>query len=164
MRKMIEHGQYAAPWRDREGGEEYNPVSVRSGRQVAQSRAERDYAESIDAIPTDEHPAGGLWDHAQEPRALAAASPRPVHPSQVPAPRYDEKPMRRFVERHASELPLGDLDIFMWFWHERRSYSDIARQTGSDREMIRQRVKRLRHRLNERWPPSHCPKTRGSNL
>lgn len=153
-RTLDEHGNYAAPWVDH--GVEYNPVSPRSKRPVVQSQAERDFAESIDGVPTREHQGGGLWDHEEEARTRARGSSTPV-PVQLsknwphkPVGRYDDERMQRFVEANAGELTLLELNTYAWFWRERLSYGQIARKDGCSKDTVRDRVKYLRRKSNGR--------------
>jgi hypothetical protein len=144
------HGNYAAPWTDR--GVEYGPVSVRSGKMTAQSTAERDWAESIDAIPTAEHSAGGLWDHEADGSTRQAAlermssDGRPIsrHWPHKPLDRYDELQMRRFVERHASKLTARHYEVYKLFWEGRWSYGQIALRLGVKKQRILECVHDLR--------------------
>lgn len=145
-RDKFDHAKYAAPFRQRlpgpDGGlgPEYLPISARSGRAVAQSTAERDWAQSFRAVPTKGHDAGGMWDHEEERRLRGRAK--------VPLtlPRYDEVKMAAFFARHGSALTGHQWEIYTRFWVKRQSYAAIARELGRRRERVYEAIKDLRVR------------------
>jgi|SRR5215831_505890 len=157
MSDYEKHGIYAAPWT--EHGAEYLPVSVRSGRMVAQSTAELDYAQSIHAVATDEHAGGGLWDHDEDTttrqkeltrmqadgRKISSAWPHKA------LGRYDDERMIHFVGNGA-RLTAHQYEIYKLFWEGRMSYGTIARRIGCARDRVREAVKLLRRKSQDRIP------------
>lgn len=129
--------EYAAPWRqgmpDGNLGPEYNPISVRTGRAVAQDSAQRDYAQSFHAIDS-----GGMHDH----RENAAGSTR-----ERTKPRYDEEAMAAFVRIHGNDLSGHQWEVYTRFWAERRSYRAIAALFGCSAKNINGTVIVLRRKL-----------------
>lgn len=147
-REPFDHGNYQSPWRERqpgpegELGPEYLPISPRSGRAVAQSSAERDWAEGFHSMPTQGHDAGGLWDHDEE-RKLRGRAKVPLT-----LPRYDEAEMRAFVERPSSKVTTHEWLVYTLFWLQRRSYSSIALELGRNRDKVYAVIKNLRIKLH----------------
>lgn len=132
-----EHGNYRAPWTDH--GAQYEPISVRSHRMVSQDTAERDWSESIHAVPTGEHPGGGLWDHAEE-RPLSTRWPH------KPVGRYDTERMQRYVELEGTKLTVHEWEVYKYFWEGRLSYGQTARKLECTKDAVRSSVKRLRRK------------------
>lgn len=136
-------GNYAAPWKDVTGFDdhgkvqwgEYLPVSPRTGRAVAQSSAERDWAEGHGYVGS-----AGLWNHAEE---LAQGSGLPA----ATPPRHDEEAMRAFVERKSAELTGHQYEVYLRFWVERRSYGATARIMETSRKSVAKAVLGLRRKL-----------------
>lgn len=143
--------EYGAPWReqlpDGQLGPEYLPLSPRTGRAVAQSSAERDYAEGHGYVGSS-----GLWNHEQE-FAEGSSSPAPT------PERHDAEPMRRFVERHGNELTAHQFEVYVRFWREHRSYAATASLMGVTRKSISNAVLLLRRKLATSVPGS--PPTTG---
>lgn len=141
-RSVVDHLNYAAPYTDR--GAEYDPRSPRTGRAVAQSVAEREFAHSLDGIPTQEHQAGGLIDYERMPSTGQRAPTKPRRP--------DEAEMRAFVEREMSRgrsrnVTTREWEVFKYFWEGLLSYRETARKIDCDRDRVREAVKRLRQKL-----------------
>lgn len=126
---------HRAPWQELmpngKLGPEYNPISVRTGRACSQDRAEQEYIEkygSLHAIPY-------------------ADDPVPVTLLDIPgAERYDQKLITDFVNRHSRRLSQRELDVYVSFWVERRSYAGCARMLDIDRDAVRDAVKRIRRK------------------
>ena len=134
-----DHAIYSAPWRELVDGEhlgpEYWPLSVRSGRMVAQATAEHDYDEAHGPVHSP-----GLWDYDQERRM----GPRraPLRPQ-----REDAERMAAYVARYGGELTTREWEVYTLFWAGRLSYAETARKIGTRRERIHEAVKRLRRKL-----------------
>lgn len=142
-------GRYAAPWREAlpgvergskdnpRYGPEYLPISPRTGRAVAQSSAERDWAEGHGYVGS-----AGLWDHERE---LAEGSSSPVRAPR--AERYDAAEMAAYVERHGPRMTAHEWEIYTYFWCQRQSYATIAAKLGRRQERVYEAIKRLRVQL-----------------
>lgn len=129
---------HRAPWKDRlpsgELGQEYDPVSVRTGRRVSHDRAEADYAEkygSLRAIPVAD-------DHS------------PVESVRVRPDRHDQKTIEGWVSRFSHRLSQQELDVYVSFWIERRSYSEAASDLDLEKDSVREAVKRIRRKAGVR--------------
>lgn len=143
-RDKFDHAAYSAPFRARTPtglGPDYLPISPRTGRAVAQSTAERDWAEGFHSLPTQGHDAGGLWDHEEE-RKLRGRAKVPLT-----LPRYDDEAMRSFVDRAGHALTAHEWEIYTYFWVQRQSYKTIADRLGRNEAKVYQAIKRLRVKL-----------------
>ena len=131
-------GNYAAPWCDAlaDGslGPEYRPLSPRTGREVAQSSAERDWAEGHGYVGS-----AGLWDH-QEGIAHGSRPPAPT------LPRHDAEAMGRFMALKGSELTARQWEVYTRFWVEHRSYQVTASIVGATRRSVSKTVLELRRK------------------
>lgn len=134
---MYSHGNYAAPWQDGR-----KPRSQRTGREVAQSSAQRDYADDIDSVPVlSESMVGGLWDHDQE-RAMGPrqGQPRPQ--------RHDAEAMEAHWLAHGHKWTERQTDVFDAFWTRRLSYAEVGREIGTSGKQVYETIKQLRRDMH----------------
>lgn len=132
---MYRHGIFSAPWQGRK------PRSQRTGREVAQSTAQRDYNDSLDSVPVlDEGMVGGLWDHEQE-RAMGArrGPPRPQ--------RHDAAAMEAFWKTHGHKWTDRQIEVYDAFWARRLSYAETGRELGTSGARVYETIKRMRRDL-----------------
>lgn len=131
-------GVYAAPYRERVPGgwgQDYFPISAKSGRAVAQSTAERDYANEHGAVESP-----GLWDSDTE---RATHGPRKVPMTE---PRPDEAAMAEYVARRGPTMTAHQWEVYTLFWVQRLSRTTIASRLGRKAERIYECIKHLRQR------------------
>lgn len=128
-------GIHRAPWRDvmPNGtlGPEYRPRSVQTGRAVCHDRAEADFIAkygSLHAIPVSE-----------EPEAM------PVRYADRHF-RHDQDAIERWCSKYSHRLSQQELDVYVSFWVEGRSYAQSASDLDISKESVRDAVKRIRRK------------------
>lgn len=112
-------------------GPEYGPISVRTGREVSHSLAEREYIAkygSLHAIPVADDPGS------------QGNSPPTRHP------RYDRESLIAWARCRSQRLSNRELEVYTLYWEQRMSLRETAEHLGIEQNYVHDLIKRIRRK------------------
>lgn len=141
-----QHATLAAPYRARlangQLGPEYLPISPRTGTAGTWERCKRESGQSFHVVPVGGIGSGGFWDWTEEDSMQEEPTKRERDDSQ----RKDSDRLAHYMERHSLDVPGRELEAYILFYEQRRSYGKVARIMGVAVSTVREWVNRLRAR------------------
>lgn len=124
---------HAPPWRERYPDGElsywYGPTS--------QTELEAEMAHYMESVH-----AGGHWDHDEDSRVR-------VKKERLIKGREDAASIKRYVDRFSAFIPERELDVYMLYFVQQRTFKVIATELGISRRTVEGYVNRLRKRVKD---------------